>query len=123
MSPQIAVSLARLRMPAILALIILLVADWIWHILPGGWPGWTTWAGIMAAFVVLMRAGTLRREPVVIRPRSPVGGWIIPACCSPPASPSASSPPTAARPRFPATASTCSPARRPAPNQTSCRRR
>ena len=75
MSSQVAVVVARLRVAAILALIGLLVADWVWHILPGGWPGWMTWAGVMAAFVVLMRAGTLRRAPVAICP--PVTGrWL-----------------------------------------------
>ena len=75
MSSQVAVVVARLRVAAILALIGLLVANWVWHILPGGWPGWMTWAGVMAAFVVLMRAGTLRRAPVAICP--PVTGrWL-----------------------------------------------
>jgi hypothetical protein len=75
MSPQIAVALARMRMPAILALACLLVAGWVWPVLPGGWLGWVSWAGIMAAFVLLMCTGTLRRPPVAIRP--PVAGrWL-----------------------------------------------
>jgi hypothetical protein len=72
MAPQIAILLARLRMAAVLALAGLLVADWVWHFLPGGWPGWIIWAGLVAALAVLMRAGTLRREPVAVRP--PVTG-------------------------------------------------
>jgi hypothetical protein len=75
MSTQIAVALARLRMTAILALAGPLVAGTVWPILPGGWLGWITWAGIMAAIVVLLRAGTLRRAPIAIRP--PVTGrWL-----------------------------------------------
>jgi len=72
MTPQIAILLARLRMPAVLAVAVLLIADWMWHFLPGGGPGWIVWACLVAALVVLMRAGTLRREPVPVRP--PVTG-------------------------------------------------
>jgi hypothetical protein len=66
MSPQIAVALARLRMPAILALACLLVADWVWPVLPGGWLGWISWIGIMAAFVLVLRryaAARAGRDP------------------------------------------------------------
>jgi hypothetical protein len=53
MPPQIAILLARLRMAAVLALVVVPVADWAWHFLPGGGPGWIVWAGLVAAFVVL----------------------------------------------------------------------
>ena len=72
MTPQIAILLARMRMPAVLAVAVLFIADWMWHFLPGGGPGWIVWACLVAALVVLMRAGTLRREPVPVRP--PVTG-------------------------------------------------
>jgi hypothetical protein len=75
MPPQIAITLARLRMPAVLVLAGLLVADGFWHFLPGGWPGWAFSAGFIAALLVLLRVGTLRREPVVVQP--PVTGrWL-----------------------------------------------
>ncbi|MBV9095093.1 MAG: M23 family peptidase, partial [Streptosporangiaceae bacterium] len=75
MPSQIAIVLARLRMPMVAVLAGVLVAGVFWHLLPGGLPGWVSWAGLGAVYLVLMRAGTLRREPVTVRP--PVTGrWL-----------------------------------------------
>jgi Peptidase family M23 len=78
MPTSIAIALARLRMAGLAALAALMVAASFWPLVPGGWPGWLAWlawAAWLAAFGLLLRAGTLHRPPVVVQP--PVGGrWL-----------------------------------------------
>ena len=71
MPASMAIVLSRLRLPAVTAILGLSVASHFVPVLPGGWL-----AGLasLALLAVLLRAGTLRREPVAVRP--PVtGSW------------------------------------------------
>lgn len=72
MHSSIAILLSRIRLPAMAAVLGLLIAGRFVAVLPGGWP---VGLGGIALILVLMRAGTVRRPPVVVRP--PVtGSWL-----------------------------------------------
>jgi hypothetical protein len=72
---RIAIVLARLRLPAVAVIIAFMVADRLLGFVPGGWAGWLAWVVLLAVLYVLVRGGTVRREPVVVRP--PVAGrWL-----------------------------------------------
>ena len=69
MPESMAIFLSRIRLPAVALFLGLSIANRFFPVLPGGWPAWL--AGL-ALIAVLLRAGTLRREPVAVRP--PVTG-------------------------------------------------
>jgi murein DD-endopeptidase MepM/ murein hydrolase activator NlpD len=69
MPTSMAIFLSRIRLPAVALFLGLSIANRFWPVLPGGWYGWLAGLALVA---VLLRAGTLRREPVAVRP--PVGG-------------------------------------------------
>lgn len=71
MSDRIAIALSRLRIPAFVAVLALGIAGQF-----AGTPGGPLpWIAELAIIVVLLRAGTLRREPVAVR--SPlIGRWM-----------------------------------------------
>lgn len=72
MSPSIAILLSRIRLPALAAGVGLMIADRFVDVLPGFLP----WLAVLVVFYVLVRAGTLRRDPVQVRP--PVTGrWLV----------------------------------------------
>ena len=64
MSASMAIFLARIRLPAVALFLGLSIANWFLPVLPGGWAGWLA---SLAVIAVLLRAGTLRREPVAVR--------------------------------------------------------
>jgi murein DD-endopeptidase MepM/ murein hydrolase activator NlpD len=68
MPTTLAILLARIRLPALAALLGLVLTARFIPGVPGGWP-WLTVGGLV---LVLVRAGTVRREPVPVRP--PVTG-------------------------------------------------
>ncbi len=71
MSDRIAIALSRLRIPAFAAVLALGIAGQFVGVPGGPLP----WIAELAIIVVLMRAGTLRREPVAVR--SPlIGRWL-----------------------------------------------
>jgi murein DD-endopeptidase MepM/ murein hydrolase activator NlpD len=69
MPASMAIFVSRIRLPAVAVFLGLSIANRFFPVLPGGWAGWL--AGL-ALIAVLLRAGTLRREPVAVRP--PVAG-------------------------------------------------
>jgi len=69
MPASMAILLSRMRLPIVAAFIALSIAGRFFPVLPAGWLAWLAGLGVV---VVLLRAGTLRREPVVVRP--PVAG-------------------------------------------------
>ncbi len=71
MPDRIAVVLSRLRMPAFVAVVALGIADTFVGTLGGPVP----WIAELAIIVVLLRAGTLHREPVAVRPPL-TGRWL-----------------------------------------------
>jgi len=71
MPASMAIFLSRIRLPAVAAFLGLSIANRFFPVLPGGWAGWLPGLALIA---VLLRAGTLRREPVAVRPRSPAPG-------------------------------------------------
>ena len=71
MPASIAILLSRVRLPAVAAVLGLTIAGRVFPVLPHGW---LVWLADLALVAVLLRAGTLRREPVAVR--SPVqGSW------------------------------------------------
>ena len=64
MSASMAIFLARIRLPAVALFLGLSIANWFLPVLPGGW---ACWLASLAVIAVLLRAGTLRREPVAVR--------------------------------------------------------
>ena len=69
MPASMAIFLARIRLPAVAVFLGLSIANRFFPVLPGGWYSWL--AGLVI-ITVLLRVGTLRREPVAVRP--PVTG-------------------------------------------------
>jgi hypothetical protein len=69
MPRSLAIFLSRIRLPAVVLLLGLSIANWFFPMLPGGWYGWLV---ALALITILMRAGTLRKEPIAVRP--PVAG-------------------------------------------------
>ena len=72
MPASMAVFLSRIRLPAMAAFVGLFIANRFLPVLPGGWAGLAAWLAGLALVAVALRAGTLRREPVGVRP--PVTG-------------------------------------------------
>ena len=70
MPASAAIFLSRIRLPAVALFLGLSIANWFFPVLPGGRPAWL--ASLALIYAVLLRAGTLRREPVAVRP--PVTG-------------------------------------------------
>ena len=71
MPAWMAILLSRIRLPAVAALIGFSIAG---RFVPGLPHGWFPWLVSLAFIAVLLRAGTLRRAPVAVRP--PVtGSW------------------------------------------------
>ena len=69
MPASMAIFLSRIRLPAVALFLGLSIAKRFFPVLPGGWPAWLAGLALIAA---LLRAGTLRLEPVAVRP--PVTG-------------------------------------------------
>jgi len=73
MPVRVALVLSRLRLPAMIAFFGLLLSDHWLRVLPGGLLGWLIVIGVL---LLLVRAGTVRRDPVAVRP--PVTGrWLV----------------------------------------------
>ena len=71
MPASIAILLSRVRLPSVAAVLGLTIACRFLPVLPHGW---LVWLADLALAAVLLRVGTLRREPVAVR--SPVqGSW------------------------------------------------
>ena len=71
MPASIAILLSRVRLPSVAAVLGLTIARRFLPVLPHGW---LVWLADLALVAVLLRVGTLRREPVAVR--SPVqGSW------------------------------------------------
>ena len=70
MPASAAIFLSRIRLPVVALLLGCSIATWFFPVLPGGRAAWL--AGLALIYAVLLRAGTLRREPVAVRP--PVTG-------------------------------------------------
>lgn len=67
MPASMATFLSRIRLPAVALFLGLSITNRFFTILPGGWAGWAGWLAGLALIAVLLRAGTLRREPVAVR--------------------------------------------------------
>ena len=69
MPTSMAILLSRIRLPAMAAFLGVVIAS---RFVPGLLQGWVAWLVGLALLAALLRAGTLRREPVAVRP--PVQG-------------------------------------------------